>query len=111
MRDLLREILERSGFQVRLARDGREAREVAQKHPIDIVITDLVMPEEEGLEMIRAVRKDHPGLKIIAMSGAFGAETLNAARLLDAASLLGADATLAKPITEETLFQCISALS
>jgi two-component system cell cycle sensor histidine kinase/response regulator CckA len=105
MRDLLREILERAGFQVHTASGGREAREHAQRHPVDVVITDLAMPEEEGLEMIRTVRKEHRDFKIIAMSGAFGDEILQAARLL------GADATLAKPITEEMLLQCISKVS
>ncbi len=69
------------------------------------MLTDLVMPAEEGIELIRDLRKHHPRLKIVAMSGAFGAE------VLDAAQRLGADAALAKPISAETLRSCVERLT
>jgi signal transduction histidine kinase/DNA-binding response OmpR family regulator len=103
--DLLGSLLEDSGFDVIKASNGREAREKALAHAPDIVLTDLSMPEEEGIETIRALRIKHPDLKIIAMSGAFGPE------ILQSAKSLGADATLAKPINSAKLRECIQSLS
>jgi DNA-binding response OmpR family regulator len=105
IRQLLADILEGAGFQVFTAGDGREAREEAGKYPIDLVITDLFMPEEEGIEMIRAMRKEHPQLKIIAMSGGFGLE------MLKVAEMLGAQAVLTKPLAAETVLGRIRELS
>jgi CheY-like chemotaxis protein len=103
--NLIGTLLEDSGFDVVKASGGREARTKIQTHPVDIVLTDLSMPDEEGIETIRALRAKHPGLKIIAMSGAFGSE------ILQSAKALGADATLAKPISQERLLECIQSLS
>lgn len=85
-----------------LACDGREALEILRggEHP-DLVITDLVMPNQEGLALIREIRKTRPETRIIAMSGAFSG------RFLKTAELLGADATLVKPIRPEVLDQMI----
>ena len=71
-----------------LARDGAEALEKARGQQFDLLLTDLVMPEREGLEIIRILRKERPDLKVVAVSGAFGGAFLKAAQLL------GADATL-----------------
>ena len=84
--------------------NGRQARALMEKHQIDIVITDLVMPEEEGIETIIAIKKAHPTVKIVAMSGAFGCE------MLAGAQLLGAQATLAKPLSVETVLACLGNL-
>ncbi len=85
-----------------LACDGREALEILRRgaHP-DLVITDLVMPNQEGLDLIREIRRTRPETRIIAMSGAFSG------RFLKTAELLGADATLVKPIRPEVLDQMI----
>jgi DNA-binding NarL/FixJ family response regulator len=64
---------------------------------VDLVITDLVMPEREGLETIMALRRDVPGIGIIAISGAFGG------RFLETAHLMGAAAVLSKPLDVELL--------
>jgi CheY-like chemotaxis protein len=104
VRDLIGSILESLGFEVFVAASGQEARHRIKTHPIDVVITDLVMPEEEGIEIIRGLRKSHPALKIVAMSGAFGSEVLHAA------SRLGAHATLSKPLTIEKVRRCIETL-
>jgi DNA-binding NarL/FixJ family response regulator len=63
----------------------------------DLVITDLVMPEQEGMETVRALRKELPGIGIIAMSGAFGGQ------FLTPALMLGADAILSKPVGSDLL--------
>jgi CheY-like chemotaxis protein len=105
VRETLAGMLEESGFDVHTAEGGPEARTIIHSIPIDLMLTDLVMPTEEGIELIRDLRKHHPKLKIVAMSGAFGAE------VLDAAQRLGADATLAKPISAETLRSCVERLT
>ena len=105
VRETLAGLLQNSGFDVHTAEGGQEARTILRKLPIDLVLTDLVMPSEEGIELIRDLRKRHPKLKIVAMSGAFGAE------VLDAASRLGADAALTKPINAETLRLCVERLT
>jgi two-component system chemotaxis response regulator CheY len=101
IRELLASILEGAGFDAFTAEDGQQAREQIRRHSIDLAIIDLVMPDEEGIELIRALRKQHPHLKIIAMSGTFGAG------ILDAAQHLGADATLSKPFTQDTILECV----
>jgi CheY-like chemotaxis protein len=105
VRETLAAQLVESGFEVHTAEGGQEARTIIRSFPIDLMLTDLVMPAEEGIELIRDLRKRHPQLKIVAMSGAFGAE------VLDAAQRLGADAALAKPISTETLRSCVERLT
>jgi DNA-binding response OmpR family regulator len=98
-------VLEQAGFQVFTARSGREATAKILEHPIDLLITDLNMPDEDGIEIIRRLRKDHRQLKVIAMSGAFGPN------IMTIAQKLGADATLSKPMTGTQLLDCIRRLS
>jgi CheY-like chemotaxis protein len=102
---LLAQTLEGAGFETFTAEDGREARRRIEKNRIDLVITDLAMPGEEGMELIRNLRKDQPDVKIVAISGAFGGDVLRAARAL------GADISLVKPISKETILQSIDQLS
>jgi len=97
-------ILEGTGFQVFTAKNGKEARAKASEHQIDLLITDLGMPEEDGIELVRRLKSERPGLRIIAMSGTFGPDLLKAARLL------GANATLSKPMTASQLLGCIHKL-
>jgi PAS domain S-box-containing protein len=101
IRHLLKEILERSDFEVVEAADGKAALREIRSQPIDLVLTDLVMPEKEGLETIPIIRREFPAIKIIAMSGAFGGEFLNPAKLL------GAHATLLKPISPSTVLEAV----
>jgi len=105
LRNLLAQTLEGAGFQAFMAEDGRKARLQIEEHRIDLVITDLAMPGEEGMELIRALRKEQPEVKIVAMSGAFGTDVLRAARAL------GAHISLVKPVSTETILQSICQLS
>ena len=66
---MLKKMLERSGYVVDMAINGKEGMELFAKFPADLIITDIVMPEKEGLETIREIKKDHPHVKIIAISG------------------------------------------
>jgi PAS domain S-box-containing protein len=97
IRKLLRQFLEHSGYQVAEASNGRQAVAEVESGGVVLVITDLVMPEKEGIETIREMRQRHRDVKIIAMSGAFGG------RFLRTAEMLGAHATLTKPVRAEQL--------
>jgi DNA-binding response OmpR family regulator len=102
VRGLLRRMLESGGHAVIEAPDGKQALRQALEGGVDLVITDLVMPEQEGIETIRALRRDVPGVGIIAISGAFEGQ------LLKMASLLGADAALKKPVSAEVLLASVA---
>jgi two-component system cell cycle sensor histidine kinase/response regulator CckA len=105
LRSLLVETLENAGYQAFSAENGKVARATVSRNAVDLVITDLAMPEEEGIEMIRHLRKDRPDLKVVAMSGTFEPSLLKAARLL------GAHASLVKPVSTEEILRCIKKLS
>jgi PAS domain S-box-containing protein len=102
VRGFLREVLTEEGYEVVEAANGKEAIEQARASVVDLVITDLVMPEQEGLETIQALRKDLPGARIIAISGAFEGQFLRPAQLL------GANAVLSKPINPELLLATVA---
>ncbi len=103
VRTLLQELLVSAGYNVRVAADGQEALKLlAQMGALDLIITDLVMPNQEGLEMIQEIRRRCPKVKIIAMSGAFGGQ------FLSTATHLGAAATLVKPIRQQALLEAVS---
>lgn len=62
-------MLEAAGYTVMAAEDGIQAPKLLATNPVQVIITDLLMPERDGLEFITEVRKKFPGIKIIAMSG------------------------------------------
>ena len=105
LRTAITTILEGAGFQVFTAANGREARAKASEHKIDLLITDLGMPDEDGIELVRRLKAEGHQLRIIAMSGTFGPDLLKAARHL------GADSTLSKPMTATQLLGCIQKLN
>ncbi len=96
--------LSAEGYQVRTACDGKVGVKLLQQEMPDLVITDLVMPEQEGLETIIQLRKHHPQLKIIAISAGIHKGTID---MLPAALLLGAQKTLSKPFTLEALVTAV----
>jgi PAS domain S-box-containing protein len=93
-----------AGYQVAEAANGHEALDRLREVPIALALIDLVMPEKEGIETIREVSRLHPGLPMVAMSGAFGGH------LLEPTLHLGAAATLAKPIETEKLHAALRRL-
>lgn len=100
VRKLLMRILDSAGYNVLEAVDGKEGVKLFNQNPADLVVTDLVMPEQEGLETIRLLRKRVSNVKIIAISGGgrIGPEDY-----LLMAKGLGARQTLKKPINREDL--------
>jgi DNA-binding response OmpR family regulator len=93
-RQMLQQALERAGYEVITARDGNEGIRRFRVAPTDVVITDILMPEKEGLETIRDLRRAFPTVKIIAISGGGRTGGLN---FLDIAERLGVQHTLQKP--------------
>lgn len=101
VRAFLRNVLEGAGYQVAEAEDGFAAMQILRSSPAEILVTDLVMPGQEGIETIRDARRAWPDLKIIAISGAFYGQFLRTAEML------GARAVLQKPIRPEDLLKCV----
>jgi CheY-like chemotaxis protein len=104
-RQLLKNILVLEGHDVECASNGNEALGLSRRSAFDLVVTDLIMPEKEGIEMMMDLRKESPKLKIIAMTGGgFG----SADDYLSFARALGAVKTLAKPFTRNEILEAIS---
>ena len=104
---MLRKTLEREGHEVIDAADGNKGLRLYREDPTDLVITDIVMPEKEGIETIIDLRREFPEAKIIAMSG--GGQ-IEAESYLSMAKRLGAQRTLTKPFQNEELLEAIEAL-
>ena len=105
MRCLIEEPPRDAGHQVSVAANGLDGMRLLSKERPDLVITDILMPDQDELGMIMAVRRERPTAKIIAISGGGAFESLD---LLVTASRLGADATLAKPIMPEDLLDSVN---
>ncbi len=103
----LAKILQLEKHEVTTAADGAEALKLVLRSQFDLVITDLVMPEKEGLETILELRKLLPDMKIIAMSGGGRGSAYD---YLKIASKMGAARTLAKPFTKAEIIQAIREL-
>jgi CheY-like chemotaxis protein len=99
-RTLMTEFLTLAGFEVHAAPDGRRVVELLKSRRIDLVITDLAMPERDGIETMTELRYSHPGLPIIAISGDV---PLNTHLYLTIAEKLGASRVLAKPFKMDQL--------
>lgn len=108
IREVLRAFLQRNGFQVVLAEDGIQGVEVCKNQTVDLVITDLLMPEQEGIETILQIRNDHPNLPILAMSG--GGRMAGTMDILHTAKLLGAIKTFSKPFNPVELVDTVKQL-
>ncbi len=102
------ELLNSAGYQVHSAADGTELRNLARTRRLDLVLTDILMPESDGFEVIAALRETNPHVRIIAMSR--GGHTTNARDCLRVARRLGADAILTKPFTGAQLVETIEAV-
>ena len=88
LRDYLRLALEAADYNVLTARNGKEALGYLNGHRVDAVVTDLFMPEMDGIETIAELRRLFPGVKVIAMSGRPGVDYLAVAKELGVARAL-----------------------
>jgi YesN/AraC family two-component response regulator len=107
IRSMLKLMLERDGYEVVEAPDGVEGIRVYRQNPADLIITDLIMPNKDGIGMIIDLKKEFPGVKIIAMSGG-GLNKPDG--YLKGAKKLGAFCTLTKPIDREEILRVVAAI-
>ena len=108
VRKFLRIVFESERHEVLEANNGKEALDLVHEKAFDLLIIDLVMPVQEGLETIGVLRREGARLKIIAMSGevsGFGAELL-----LKMAEFLGADGTMSKPLYSDVVLATVQKL-
>ena len=99
--------LRAAGHAVEEAANGKEALKFISAESPDILITDILMPNTDGIELTTAVKQAHPGVRILVISGR---RQLGSVDLLDLASMLGADATLSKPFAPEQLLEKLASL-
>ena len=101
IRIILEKILKLAGHEVILASNGAEGVSRFRAAPTDLVLTDIFMPDQEGVETISQLRREFPDIKIIAMSGHDGP-------MLAVAKHLGVSAILQKPFSSEELLKAVS---
>lgn len=109
VRKIICENLKLSGFSVSEAPDGEQGLGMIDaKHQPGVVITDIIMPGKSGLDVITAIRKDYPSIRIVAISG--GGRVKEMGDLLEKARELGADAVLSKPLDLDELEKTVERL-
>ena len=104
VRTALRRTPEAAGHQVMEAPDGARGVRLHSESPADLVITDLVMPDKDGLETIRELRQVTPDLKIIVISGYVGADEMG---YLQLAREYGASPTFTKPFSSDRMLAVV----
>jgi CheY-like chemotaxis protein len=110
MRGMLQEALVDAGYHILLASDGRQGLQLCCTHDVQLIITDLVMPGQEGMETIRAARRQFPALPIIAMTGSVSRDPSKQLATLGMAAALGASETFLKPLSLKELLTAIRRL-
>jgi YesN/AraC family two-component response regulator len=105
--DMLGQTLKREGHEVVEALDGKEGLKLYRENPTDLIITDIIMPDKEGIETIIELQRDFPDVKIIAISG--GGHN-DPHQYLYIARMLGVQKTFTKPIAREELLKAASEL-
>lgn len=106
LRDLLTKMLERDGHKVATAFDGEEGIRVFGQFNPDLVITDIIMPNKDGVEVIMDLVAVAPNIPIIAISG--GRRTITAEFNLESAEMLGVSGILPKPFTRDQLLETVN---
>ena len=104
---MLKKMLERYNFEIDMATNGVEGIALFKISTPDLVITDIIMPEMEGLETIREMKRLKADLKIIAMSGG---GKVSADSYLKIAGIFGASKSIAKPFTMKEMIEAVQDL-
>ena len=102
MRTSLEKALQSAGHQAVLASDGQEGMKLFRLTPADVVITDLFMPNQDGIETMMNLRREFPEARIVAISG-----NISASAMLSVAKRLGAVVVLEKPFDVEALLAAV----
>ncbi len=102
LRDVLRRVLEGKGYRVVEAADGNQALAACRRERPDLVISDIIMPDRDGIEAIVAMKAEWPATKVLAISGGGRAHAMD---LLALAPRAGADDTLDKPFRQSELLR------
>ena len=105
LRDVLKSVLQEEGHEIVEAGNGYAAMEEFRKAPTELIITDIVMPDKEGLETIIDFRRTYPDVRIIAMSGGGRNSPQD---YLDMAKKLGATEVIAKPFSIDDFLSCVN---
>jgi CheY-like chemotaxis protein len=104
---MIKKMLERAGHEVEMALNGLDGMILFEQNKPDLLITDIIMPEKEGLETIFELRQKYPDLKIIAISGG---GRISPEGYLPGAKLLGADMVFQKPLDQKEFMQAVATL-
>jgi len=104
---MIKKMLEKAGYEVNVALNGKEGMQIFERERHDMVITDIIMPEKEGLETIFELRRLYPQLKIIAISGG---GRISPDGYLPGAKLLGADIVFQKPLVQKDFLSAVATL-
>ena len=107
VRKAIRRVLEPLGHEVREAEDGAAGLALLADRSADLVITDIFMPGQDGIETVRRIRKEFPGVKMLVMSGGDSTGRMD---LRGDAVLLGATASLRKPFERADLVRAVEAV-
>lgn len=117
VRIVLKEVLQREGYDVTLAVNGREGLEKLESGGADLVITDVIMPGIDGVATVENVRKSHPEMPVIVMSGGgnvapmeYEPGAISTSAYLASAAKAGADRTLTKPFERQELVTAVKEL-
>jgi DNA-binding response OmpR family regulator len=107
MRRMVETVLRTDGHDVVTAENGLRGMAMLSEERPQIVVTDIIMPEQEGIETILALRRGNPDIRIIAISGG---DTIGGTEVLKMAQLLGANEVLQKPFRAHDLIARVHAL-
>ena len=114
VRDAIKRVLERAGFATRCAAGVTEGLAQLRDLPADVVVTDIIMPEIDGVAAIEMLRREHPDVRIVAISGggnfdiaAYQPAAITTTAYLAAARKAGADVVITKPFGSEDLVRSI----
>ena len=117
VRDVLKLVLERAGFDVCVAADDREGLQLLEEQGIDLVITDVIMPGIDGVETVQRIREKFLNTRIIVISGGgnvapleYEPEAISTTAFLASAESAGADRTMTKPFDRQELIDAINEL-
>jgi two-component system cell cycle response regulator CpdR len=105
--NLITRWLEHDGHHVTCAANGAEATSISQAKEFDLVVTDMLMPEIDGMQLIAVIKKSHPKTRILAISG--GGHALDGLDCLRMAKAMGADAAVKKPFRRASFMEGVTA--